>query len=74
MRFKNVSGDERDIPALGRSVAAGEVFEASGPLAEGLLGQPAFQRTDTPARKAAARKAAASAADVTTSSTDETES
>lgn len=65
MRFKNVSGDDLDVPALGQVVKAGEIVEASGPVAEGLAAQPQWQRTDTPARKAAAKK---------TNVTDETES
>lgn len=64
MRFKNVSGDALDVPALGVVVQPGEIVEASGAIAKGLESQPAWQRTDTPARKAAAKAAAAGTADL----------
>lgn len=48
MIFRNVSGDDLDIPALGLSVKAGERFEASGDDAEGLLRSPLFERVDKP--------------------------
>jgi hypothetical protein len=48
VQFKNVSGVDLDIPALGITVAKGEEFEATGDVAQGLLDQSAFTRTDKP--------------------------
>ena len=41
-------GASLDIPALGITVAKGETFEATGDIAQGLLDQEAFTRTDKP--------------------------
>ncbi len=48
MLFKNVSGDDLDIPALGLQVKAGEKFEATGDDAQSLLKSPLFERVDKP--------------------------
>ena len=58
MLFRNVSGERRELPSIGVSVADGETFEATGAFAENLLTQTdVFRRVDTPARqKAAARR------------------
>jgi len=46
--FKNVSGDDLDVPSLGLVVKAGERFEATGEDAKSLLRSPLFERVDGP--------------------------
>ena len=49
MEFKYLGDLVRDIPALGLVVSKGDVFEATGDIAQGLLGQTdLYQRTDKP--------------------------
>jgi hypothetical protein len=52
VQFKYLSAEERDIPALGITVTKGDVFEATGDVAQGLLGQTdLFERTDDPKKE-----------------------
>ena len=41
MQITNISGVDRDLPALGRVIAAGETFDVADDLATSLLDQPA---------------------------------
>lgn len=41
MKITNVSGDDRFLPAVGKTVAAGEAFEVAEDLGKSLLEQPA---------------------------------
>lgn len=52
MEFKYLGAEPRDIPALGLAVSKGDTFEATGDIAQGLLGQTdLFERTDTPKKE-----------------------
>lgn len=53
MEFKNVSGDDLDIPSLGLVVKAGGRFEATGDAAQSLLASPLFERVDKPKSESA---------------------
>jgi hypothetical protein len=52
VQFKYLGREEREIPALSLVVGKGDTFEATGAVAEGLLGQTdLFERTDTPKKE-----------------------
>lgn len=52
MEFKYLGAEPRDIPALGIAVEKGDTFEATGEVAQGLLGQTdLYKRTDTPKKE-----------------------
>lgn len=52
-KFRNVSGFDLDIPAVGRVIADDEVFEVSDDLAPGFECQPSnYAVVDGPSRKA----------------------
>lgn len=55
MEFKNVSGDDLDLPALGLHVKAGDTVEVTGDDAKGLS-PAAFERVDKPARKSESKE------------------
>ena len=48
MEFKNVSGDDLDLPTLDLRVAAGDTVEITGDPAKSLLSNPHFERADKP--------------------------
>jgi hypothetical protein len=49
VEFKYLGAEEREIPALGLVIRKGDTFEATGGVAEGLVGQTdLFERTDKP--------------------------
>lgn len=50
MIFKNVSGEDRDLPTLDVRVPAGGTFEATGDDAKNLQANPAFERVDKPSK------------------------
>ena len=51
MLIVNVSGADRDLPAVGRVIAAGESFEVPADLGTSLLEQPAnWAAPTTPAK------------------------
>jgi hypothetical protein len=52
VEFKYLGADEREIPALDLVVNKGDTFEATGDVAQGLIGQTdLFKRTDTPKKE-----------------------
>lgn len=51
VEFKNISGDDLEIPSLEVKVAAGGTFEVTGDAAQALLDNPAFKRVDKPAAR-----------------------
>ena len=51
-KYRNVSGWDLDIPAVGRVVADDEVFDVADELAAGFECQPSNFALVTPSRKA----------------------
>lgn len=53
-RFRNVSGQDLEVPAHGQVVAAGDVLEVDDEQAAGLAGQAGVWEPVAPAKKPAA--------------------
>lgn len=65
MKRWQFNGDvEKDVPALGQTVAPGDVVEVHDPeVSDGLEGQEYWEHIPDPERSKAAKKAAANRAD-----------